>query len=137
MCLMLYLGSDVPLPIINWEPEHPPLHVADLDDHDRVVSRHFSKPHVYYVGAHGGCGCVFEACDLSAELPEDHETFRPGEWLRDLTLNALQHQSSVEFFACWDGDQDHDIDHRAHVTSDELVRSERVFLEKQFVVCEK
>lgn len=136
MCLMLYLGSDVPLATIAWEPDHPPLHVAELDERDAVVRQHFSKLLVYYIGAHGGCGCGF-AAGSADDNTSNPDIFRPRQLLAEFTRKALQMQNDVEFFACWDGDQSHDVEHREQISPDELAFSEKVFLEKQFVVCVK
>jgi hypothetical protein len=59
MCMVVYLAADAPLPLISWDAQAPAFHVKALGSRDDPVRARFSKPHVYYVGSHEGCGCGF------------------------------------------------------------------------------
>ena len=60
MCMMVYIASDCLLPTSAWDETRPSFHVRELVERDEPVRRQFSKPHVYYVGSHEGCGCGFQ-----------------------------------------------------------------------------
>ncbi len=62
MCKALYLASSLPLPESKWNERNPGLYVEAVPESEAAVRRHFSKPHVYYAGAHEGCGCVLILC---------------------------------------------------------------------------
>ena len=59
MCMMIYIASDRPLPLIDWQDEFPAFHVRELREEEMAVRTHFKKPYVYYAGSHEGCGCGF------------------------------------------------------------------------------
>jgi hypothetical protein len=52
MCLVVYVASDYPLPILPWDAACPRFHVTELDERGAPVRRQFTKPCVYYVGLH-------------------------------------------------------------------------------------
>ena len=57
--------------------------------------------------------------------------------LAEFLAVALQHQSEVELFACWDGDQAVEPEHRDRMRPSDLLRDRTFFREKEFLtVCE-
>lgn len=109
MCMVVYIGSDVPLQTWPFDPAEPAFHVTDVPAGYEAVKRHFSKPHVYYAGAYEGCGCGFQygrAFERAQYVPEqvaaaDACRAAVGAYVRE----ALGAQASVEIYACWSGDE--------------------------------
>ncbi len=60
MCTHVFLGSDIEVPTSKWSLQDHRFHVEKVDEETMPVRRHFSKPHIYYLAAHEGCGCGFE-----------------------------------------------------------------------------
>ena len=110
MCMVVYVGSDVPLRTWPFDPARPAFHVTDVPAGDEAVKRHFSKPHVYYAGAYEGCGCGFQWGRTFEEEEEDDpvqlaaaDACRAG--IEAYVRDALAAQPSVEIYACWAGDE--------------------------------
>jgi hypothetical protein len=113
MCWVLYLAADRPLPLRPFEPEAPALNVAELSPDELRVRRQFSKPFMYSVGAHTHCGCGFDRDQAEPDHPEELSAIEAslrhlGRYLAD----AVRVAGSLELFACWDGDQAAEPDHR-------------------------
>jgi hypothetical protein len=136
MCMVVYVASDYPLPMLAWDQTNPQFHVTELSERTEPVRRHFTKPCVYYVGSHEMCGCGFqygeyEGYEEEADLPAKRESRRR---LAEFLSVALQHQPAVEVYACWDGDEGLAPDHTGRVRPSELVQSRTFFREREFLV---
>lgn len=137
--MMVYVASDYPLPLIPWDPSRPGFHVTKLPDRAAPVRRQFSKPHIYYVGSHEGCGCGFqygeyEGFEDEADLPVKRDSRRR---LAELLAVALQHQPQVELFACWDGDEGLLAEHTDRIRSGDLTEARTFFREKELLVVDE
>jgi hypothetical protein len=134
MCMMVYVASDYPLPTVAWDETRPRFHVTELSGRDEPVRRQFSKPWVYYVGSHEGCGCGFQY----GEFEEDDAAWAAAQdsrrRLAEFLAVALQHQVAVELFACWDGDQAAEPEHRGRVRPVNLMHDRTSFREKELLV---
>jgi hypothetical protein len=135
MCMMVYIASDYPLPLLAWDKARPRFNVEKLTERDEAVRRHFSKPYAYYVGAHEGCGCGFQ-CGLypdadPARVADANESRRR---LSEYLSVALQHQASVELFACWDGDQGEASEHYGRIRPQDLPQGTTFFLERELLL---
>src|SRR5579862_3212367 len=111
MCMMIYVASDYALPTLAWDKDHPRFHVTGLTERDEPVRKHFSKPFVYYVGSHQGCGCGFQFVEHDflehqyetkenveadkVEIVAAHDSCRR---LAEFLSVALQHQATVEMY---------------------------------------
>ncbi len=136
MCMMVYVASDYPLPILAWDQDNPRFHTADLSKQHEPVRRHFSKPCVYYVGSHERCGCGFqwgesEGDEDQDDLPAKQESRRR---LAEFLAGALQEQPTVEVYSCWDGDQAAPADHNDRVRPAELLERRTYFCERELLV---
>ena len=63
MCEVVYLASDKPLPLREYEQDRPVFWLGELgsfSDNDNGVKKQFSLPYVYYIGSHTCCGCGFQ-----------------------------------------------------------------------------
>ncbi|MBI5362461.1 MAG: hypothetical protein HZA53_04725 [Planctomycetes bacterium] len=127
---MLYIASDVPLPLLPWDPGAPAFHVEELDAASQVVRERFTLPSAYYAGSHEGCGCGFQLGEYPDFVDEDAPAKR--ESLRQLAdyvdaQHALGRQ--LQFFMCWAGDEECPPDSRRVVTTRELRGDSFWFLE--------
>lgn len=108
MCLMVYLASDHPAPLVPWDPNSPAFNVSALSAREEKVRTHFTKPHVYYIGSHEHCGCPFNSSgenDIEPYPPLDSDTLQSRASFVTLVANLLQHTPDIQLYACWDGDQ--------------------------------
>ena len=135
--MMVYIASDYSLPTIGWDKTHPRFHVTELTERDQPVKRQFSKPFVYYAGSHEGCGCGFQYGEYEGFEEDPTELAAAKDSRRKLTeflSVALQHQQSVELFACWDGDQGALPEHRGSARPSDLMRARTFFREREFLL---
>ena len=93
MCLTVYIASDVPLPSVDT----PNLVVRPIEERERPVARHFSKPNIYSIGAYTGCACGFR--------PHGEDSEARGKTLSELLqfLDAHAPDKQLEFFVSWVG----------------------------------
>ena len=136
MCMMFYLGSETPIPREPWDKsKNLDIHVADLLDSDRDVLLHFTKPHVCYVGAYEGCGCGFHIPEDPVDDPETEEaTQNSRTQLVELLRSVLQTEDFVELYACWDGDQGCDPEHRDVMVPEDLLSTSTNVREREFLI---
>jgi hypothetical protein len=137
MCLLVFIASDCPLPTIVWRPKCPHFHVTELIDRDEPVKQHFSKPFAYYAGSHEGCGCGLQYGEYEG-IEEDADSLAAAKESRqnlaDYLTVALQHQQTLEVFACWDGDQNAPPEYRDYARPTDLIRHRTFFRERELLV---
>jgi hypothetical protein len=135
--MLIYVASDYALPTSAWDQGRPGFHVTELAERDEPVRRQFSKPCIYYVGSHEGCGCGFQYGEYE-DLEEDPAALAAARdsrrQLAEFLSVALRSQPAVELFACWDGDQAVPPEHRGQVRPVDLVRGRTFFREKELLV---
>ena len=113
MCFVLYAGTEKLLPLKEWNEESPSVYVERLDDQNSIVTGHFSKPFVQYVGSSSGCGCNFPF--WTDDQGEPNPTFedRNAEQIAIERTNSgelaelLRHsgETSVELYGVWSGNE--------------------------------
>jgi hypothetical protein len=130
MCVMVYLASDRSLPEIDWNPDAPGFHAsATIELRAEHVRKRFSKPFVYYLGAHEGCGCGFSyetdesLQDLYGKDPSYLAKVITGneqcrENVRRLReyVSAAAEDGAVELYTVWAGDEGREPTERLSVT---------------------
>lgn len=107
MCLILYLGSNKPRPLIAWNESAPRFHVTDDDANAKLAAKHLKKRYVYYVGSDNGCGCGFrqendDMIDDAEQLASksDNQTL-----LWEYVSKCLENEDFIELYSCWSGDE--------------------------------
>jgi hypothetical protein len=100
MCLAIYVGTTVELPLVAWT-DRPAFHVDALEGH-REVRRRIDRPFLYDVGAHTGCACGFVE---PAPSDDEHASWSTSidafsEWLRGAVDGG-----PIEVLVCWMGDE--------------------------------
>ena len=120
MCVALYIAADSEPPLVPWNEATPGFNVVSVEDHERVVAKHLSKPHLRYLGAHTGCSCGFDYGQTSTDTSEEREEERLGREsvasLRRYLDRMVETNDTVELYACWEGDWEEPCDSRREVT---------------------
>ena len=125
MCMMLYIAADKPLPLIPWDENSPLFNVTALQEYSEAVRKQFSKPFIFYLGAHTGCSCGFSYGQyikddaVPEELRELEEKNSVQSLLAYLT-DAVKLTGSLELYSCWNGDEEGPADLRETIYFDEL-----------------
>ena len=122
MCLAFYIAADTEPPLVAWNEAAPGFNVTSVEEHERVVTKHLTKVHLRYLGAHTGCSCGFGYGLTSSDDPEDLEEDRCGREsvasLRRYIEGMLAVTDAVELYACWEGDWEEPCESRREVTPD-------------------
>jgi hypothetical protein len=135
MCWVLYLAAGRPLPVRPFEPASPGFNAVPVSGREAAVRTRFSKPFVYALGAHTGCGCGFDRGQANPDHAGELEATEASlQALRQYLSDALETAGTLELFACWDGDQAAAPDHRweqrlADFTADMAWFPDRTFVE--------
>ncbi len=102
MCLAVYLASSVPLTEISWNKHKPAFYLTKLGNNE-TVSKQFSLPHLYYAGAHTGCGCGFiNDGNIGNDLVRCEANYTA---LVNTVRLAEGQNAKLQLFSCWEGDQ--------------------------------
>ena len=121
MCWVLYLASDVTLPAIGWDQRKPGFNVQQISPAESPVSRQFARRYLYVVGSHTLCGCGFDRDQANPQHPEElSDAERSLGSLREYLWGAVAIAGELELYACWDGDQAAEPDHRLSLTPDDV-----------------
>ena len=131
MCMMLYIAANETLPLIAWNKRQPAFNVSNIGRFSRHVRTQFSKPHVYFVGAHTGCSCGF--LDSQIESDAKASICKLSEYLS----NALETTETLELFSCWCGDENTEPETRQTLTPQDIMSDDFVLDELQFITVKK
>lgn len=137
MCMVVYVGSDYPLPTWPWDQARPAFHVTEVNLPDDPVRQRFTKPCVYYAGSYESCGCGFHYGPYGTDDPDAVVSPATAECRRafgEYLAVALQHQSEVEVYACWSGDEEAPAEHHGRATPAELASGEVYVRERELVI---
>lgn len=128
MCLAVYIASDKPLPLVEWNEDQPKFHVLVVTKEDGKIAKQFKYKNIAYAGSHEGCGCgFFKEGEEGQELKIRQANYEAlAYYLTSLKFSG----SKIELFSCWEGDQGKEPEYREKVTLKELVAPEFEFKEK-------
>lgn len=101
MCRVLYIAADASLELVP-DRSAAPLSVRPIESSEEAVRRQFTKPHVYFIGAHPGCSCGFSYGFGADVNGEGRESVRE---LHTYLGRALASLGVVELYACWNGEE--------------------------------
>ena len=130
MCLAIYIASNKPLPLVEWNEKQPKFHVMAVTKEDGNIEKQFKNTNIAYAGSHEGCGCgFFKEGEEGQELNVRQANYDAlGYYLSSLMLGG----SEIEIFACWEGDQGEEADFREKISLKELAEPEFQFKEKAY-----
>ncbi|MBN1426843.1 MAG: hypothetical protein JXB07_00575 [Anaerolineae bacterium] len=136
--MMVYIASESPLPLIAWNDQCPAFYVTELPrPQDEQVRVQFSKPYVYYVGSHQGCGCGFlygQYPGFEDDANEERDKRESVARLSQYLAEAVAANGPIELFACWDGDQAIEPEDWGNITPEDIGGEVFYLEELQFLV---
>ena len=127
---MVYLASDKPLPLIEWNENKRAFCVSDLTKYEKNVETQFDSSYVYNAGSHLGCGCGF-----LKEFKEEDELAQANENYLQLSVylqKARETGAHLHIYSCWDGDQEAKPALREELYLKRMVKADFEFKEKAF-----
>ena len=133
MCMVVYIASRSPLPLVLWRDAAPAFNVTALTEHEERVRSHFSLPHVRCAGSHTSCGCGFnEGCHPDADLKE-----RAAALGSSAILARFVREHRVEqVYSCWSGDEGEPQEFTRRIGPEALVADNFVFRERELLTIE-
>jgi hypothetical protein len=141
MCMMLYIGSDIPLPIIPFKEDAPAFHTEVLTENDEKIVQHFSTANVSYAGSSQGCGCGFQHSLIDSNIgwlnveDEDDDDFKMNmRQLYEYVKDVVGKGGKVELYACWDGEFEDAPMSREDISLQELINKQFYLKEKGFYI---
>jgi hypothetical protein len=132
MCMVVFIASRSPLPLIPWQQDAPAFNVAGLSEPEERVRRHFSLPHVRYAGSHTQCGCGFNEGRGHPEVYNDPAKERATALASSKQLACYVREHRVEqIYSCWSGDEGEPRQFERCITPDALTGDDFFFREKE------
>lgn len=142
MCMMLYIGSDIVLPIVPFKEDSPGFHTEELCENDLKISGHFSTKNILYAGSSQGCGCGFQHSLIDNNtgwliVEDEDEDFTTNMLqLHEYVKNILEKGGKVELYACWDGEFQDAPMSREDISLQDLIDKRFYLKEKGFYTVE-
>ncbi len=135
MCMVAYIASREPLPLIPWRQDSPAFNVTELTEHEQPVIRHLSPPHVRQAGSHTSCGCGFNEGREHPQVYDDPVAERADALESSSRLARYVREHRVEqIYSCWSGDESEPKEFERHIRPDDLVAPEFFFRERELLV---
>jgi hypothetical protein len=134
MCLVAYLASRSPLPLVPWQSDAPAFNVSELTEHETAVGRILPLPHLRQAGSHTGCGCGFNEGREHAELYGELSAERAEALKSSAQLVRYVREHHVEqIYSCWSGDESAPKESERHVTLETLASEDFYFRERELL----
>ena len=128
MCMVVYLGSDQPLPSPPFGSRFPVLQWTEIHTGGGKPVRALTKPVVYQIHPEGHCGCWFQ-CEVGSD--QDRWNSRQNlveflEWIREP-------QKEIELFCCSEGTQDSEPTSRDWATPGDFLANRLSFHDRELL----
>jgi hypothetical protein len=138
MCIVAYIASRSPLPLIPFQEHAPAFNVTELTEHERAVLTHLALPHVRQAGSHTSCGCGFNEGREHPEVHDDPVAGRADALESSARLARYVREQRVEqIYSCWSGDEAEPRRFERHITPEELVAEEFFFRERELLIVDR
>ena len=127
---MVYIGSDVPLPLIDWSDDKPAFNISELSKYEKDVKTQLKLPHVYQVGSHQGCGCGFfkKPRDYQELMQVEENYFHLASYLEQAKFK----EARVQIYACWE--EDHEAEPESSKSLELTQLTEKAFEIKEYTL---
>lgn len=137
MCLVVYVASRSPLPLVPWQEDAPAFNVTDVTRHEELVRRVLSLPHVRQAGSHTRCGCGFNEGREHVEVYADPQADRAAALESSLRLAryVLEHHVQ-QIYSCWSGDEGEARSSERRLSADDLAAEDFFFRERELLTIE-
>lgn len=138
MCMMLYLGTRLDVPVRTAAD----LRIEEVSAAGNPVRQWFSLPHIHFIGAHTGCSCGFPS--VTADVPieffagmfADHTDraadLRSVRALLELIGEQLSDGDEVELYPVWNGEEGEPPKGTIELATEQLV-ADQFFLNERFL----
>src|SRR4051794_40250527 len=106
MCMVVYIASRLPLPLVPFRQDAPGFNVTELEEYEQPVRQHFTVPHIVQAGSHPGWGFGIKE-GPGQPGAYDGPTAEGAEGLRftsQLPQDVREHHVE-QIFSCWSGDE--------------------------------
>ena len=135
MCLVAYIASRSPLPLIPFQESAPAFNVTEITEQEQAVLVHLALPHVRQAGSHTSCGCGFNEGREHPEVYDDPAAERAGALESSARLAQYVRVHRVEqIYSCWSGDEAEAQEFERHVTPADLVAENFFLRERELLV---
>lgn len=135
MCLVAYIASRSPLPLVPFQENAPAFNVTELTEHERPVLSHLALPHVRQAGSHTSCGCGFNEGREHPEVLDDPAAERADALESSARLARYVREYRVErIYSCWSGDEGESQEFERHITPEDLVAVDFFFRERELLI---
>jgi hypothetical protein len=133
MCMVVYIASRSPLPLVPWGDDAPAFNVTALTEHEERVRSHFSLPHVRYAGSHTHCGCGFN----EGRHPDADPQERIAALASSAMLARFVREHRVEqVYSCWSVDEGEPQEFARRIVPAALVADDFVLRERELLTIE-
>ncbi len=137
MCMVAYIASRLPLPLIPFQESAPAFNVTELTEHEQPVLMHLALPHVRQAGSHTSCGCGFNEGRAHPEFHDDPAAERAEALESSARLARYVREHRVEqIYSCWSGDESQPREFERRITPGDLVAEEFFFRERELLTIE-
>ena len=135
MCLVAYIASRSPLPLIPWQQDAPAFNVTELTEYEQPVRRHLVLLHVRQAGSHTSCGCGFNE---GREHPEAYDGPAAGraealESSARLVRYVIEHRVE-QIYSCWSGDEGEPQQFERRLAPESLAAEDFFFRERELII---
>lgn len=135
MCMVAYIASRSPLPLIPWQKDAPAFNVSELTEHEQPVRDQFSLPYIRQAGSHTCCGCGFNEGREHPDVYDDPVAERADALKSSAQLAAYVREHQVEqIYSCWSGDESQPKEFERHITPSALVADVFFFRERELLI---
>lgn len=134
MCIVTYVASRMPLPLVPFLEGTPAFNVTAVTAEEEPVQIHLSLPHVRHAGSHTCCGCGFNEGREYPESCDDPATERAAALESSARLARYVRDHRVEeIYSCWSGDEGEPQEFARVITPEHLVAPEFFFRERELL----
>lgn len=134
MCMVAYVASRSPLPLIPFQENAPAFNVTEMTEPERRVLNHLALPHVRQAGSHTSCGCGFNEGREHPEVHDDLAAERTDALESSARLARYVREHRVEqIYSCWSGDEDEPQQFERRITPEDLVAEGFFFRERELL----
>lgn len=127
MCLLLYLASDQPLPLLAWDANHPDFHVSELYAEQEPVRNHLGLPYIYQCGSEERCGCAFNYGWEYPEYQDDPDQLEIAKRSRLKLYHYLKTNKVLKIYPCDAEEEKDEVKNDQSIRVDDLLDDDFIF----------
>ena len=131
MCMVIYIASRRPLPLVPWQPDARAFNVTALTEHEEPVRRHFTLPNICCAGSHTQCGCGFNE---GRGYQGDDNTASVASSAR--LARFVREHGVGQIYSCWSGDEGQAREFERSISPEALVADDFLFRERELLTME-